>query len=397
MIEITNPNNCAGCYACYNVCPKHSIELVADSEGFRYPIVDEKRCINCHLCEQVCPYINLSVKGDTLKKPEIFTIRSKREKVLDHSASGGVFYELACEVIRHGGVVFGVVWGDRYDIVYHKSARTIDELSDMQGSKYVQSDVKYCYKEAKELLNKGTMVCFSGTPCQIAALFTFLQKDYDNLITCDLICHGVPSPIVLQKYLEEIEKDKGKRIVGYYRDKLSGWAPASYTAVFEDGTILSGMKNNAYSKLFTYYNAQQRKSCYACRFSRSPRIADISLGDYFVQKNAIDIKGNEVIAKDNKGLSLITINTQQGETWFKKILPYVQYDKLQPYSVTSWHLFQGPGNASNISERNKLFKYLRLGFGFSKTYDALFNKHSRLYALYMNVYCILKSTFMKGR
>ena len=397
MIQITNPDMCAGCYACYNACPNNCIELIPDNEGFRYPIVNIERCINCHLCEKACPYINLSIKGDILKTSEIYAIRSKSEEVLRKSASGGVGYELASAVIKEGGVSFSAVWGDRYNVVYHKSATTIEELSDMQGSKYLQSDINYCYREAKVLLKSGRLVCFSGTPCQIAGLFSYLQKDYDNLITCDLICHGVPSPIVLTKYLEEIEKKEGKKIVHYYRDKSSGWAPASYTVVFEDGSMLKGMKNNAYSKVFTYYNAQQRKSCYACRFSRYPRIADITLGDYFVKKNALDIYGNEVKATDNKGLSLVAVNTKQGMRWFSKISSSTTFDKLQPYSVTSWHLFQGPGSASKYYERKKLFKYLRQGLSFSRTYDVVFNKPSCIYAICLSVYCRLRARLKQNK
>lgn len=395
MIEITNPDNCAGCYACANACPHNCIELVPNNEGFRYPVVKRELCVDCHLCEKACPYINLSIKGDIIKNVDIYSIRSKSESVLQKSASGGVFYELAKVVIKEGGVVFGAVWGKRYDEVYHKCATSIEELSDLQGSKYIQSDIKSCYKDAKNLLNNGTLVCFSGTPCQIAGLFTYLQKDYANLITCDLICHGVPSPFVLTKFLEEIEQREGKKIVQYYRDKSSGWAPTSYTAVFEDGSTLTGMKNNAYSKLFTYYNVQQRKSCYACRFTRFPRIADITIGDYFVRKNALDIHGNEVEATDNKGLSLITVNTRQGQMWFSKFSPYTTYNKLQPYTVTSWHLFQGVGTASNFSKRNLLFKYLRQGLSFSTTYDMLFTKHSYVYTLLMRFYGKVKSKLVK--
>lgn len=395
MIEITNLDNCAGCYACVNACPRNCIELVPNNEGFRYPVVNRELCIDCHLCEKACPYINLSIKGDIIKNADIYTIRSKSEVVLQKSASGGIFYELAKVVIQDGGVVFGAVWGSKYDEVYHKCATSIEELSDMQGSKYIQSDIKSCYKEAKNLLNNGKLVCFSGTPCQIAGLFTYLQKDYINLITCDLICHGVPSPFVLTKFLEEIEQREEKKIVRYYRDKSSGWTPTSYTAVFEDGSTLTGLKNNAYSKLFTYYNAQQRKSCYACRFTRYPRIADITLGDYFVRKNALDIHGTEVKATDNKGLSLITINTRQGQLWFSRFSPFTTYTKLQPYTVTSWHLFQGVGTASDFSKRNLLFRYLLQGMNFSTTYDTLFTEHSYAYTMFMRLYSKVKSKLMK--
>ncbi len=375
MIQIKSEAKCCGCGTCANACPKQCISMVESAEGFRFPNVDNSKCVDCGLCEKVCPYLNLNIKGDTLKSPNAYFIRSKDETVLKTSASGGLFYEIAKKVILKGGVVFGAVWGEKVDEVYHRSVNTLEDLRQLQGSKYLQSDVRHCYSEAKALLQKGVLVLFSGTPCQIAGLLTYLRKDYDNLVTCDLICHGVPSPLVFNKYIQEVEKKEGKKVVRYFRDKKNGWKPAMWTVKFEDGTCVPKILNSPFSILFSQKNVQQRNSCYDCRFTRSPRIADISLGDYFVERDALDMKGNPVSATDNKGMSLITVNTRQGELWFNEIKDCTEATQLQVQTLTSWHLFAGPNGSS--SDRSLLFKMLKKGYTVSEAYDILYGKNCR--------------------
>lgn len=384
MIKIDREDRCCGCYACINSCPKQCIRMVENEDGFRYPEVDESRCVNCGLCEMSCPYLNLNVKSDILKSPEAYTIRSKSDETLLSSASGGIFYELAKVVISKGGIVFGAVWGDKYNVVYHKSARTLEEVKAMQGSKYLQSDIGLCYKEAKELLTRGKLVLFSGTPCQIAGLLTYLRKDYENLITCDLICHGVPSPMVLRTYLEEsVGKDFESKILYYRRQKDLGWKPVRFAVEFKDGMRkVIEPSENKYNILFSKLNAQHRYSCYCCRFARSPRVADITLGDYFVYKNAIDKDGNEVVVNDNKGMSLITINTIQGRTFFKFLENQTDFTNLKVYSVKSYHLFQGPDHSPY---RHFLFMYLRKGLTVSEAYDLLQGKMGKLKKMYYRI------------
>lgn len=386
MINVIREDRCCGCGSCENICPKHCISMVENKDGFRYPRIDKAQCVNCGLCEKACPYLNLSVKGDILKQPAAYYIRSKDEDVLKVSSSGGIFYELAKTVLQKGGVVFGAVWGEKYDEVYHRSISSIEDLHLLQGSKYVQSDSKNCYAEAKKLLDAGTLVCYSGTPCQIAGLLTFLKKDYDNLLTCDLICHGVPSPVVLRSYIAEKEKTSGKKIKSYYRDKTLGWKPAAYKIEFLDGTTeIVEAKENIVSKVFTFYNCDQRNSCYACRFTRLPRIADISLGDYFVEKDALDINGNTVTAEDNKGMSLITVNTKQGEKFFAEIESATEQTQLQLQTITAWHLFQGPGNASNPDNRQMLFYLIGKGLSVTEAYNIMYGKSGKVKSYYYRI------------
>lgn len=384
MISIKDDKRCCGCGACQNVCPKNCISMRESKEGFRYPIIDETKCIHCGLCERACPYLNLSVKGDILKQPIAYYTRSRDEDILKTSSSGGIFAELAKQVLLNGGIVFGAVWGDRYDEVYHRSICSIEELHLLQGSKYVQSDMRRCYSEAKEILQSGRLVLFSGTPCQIAGLLSFLgQKDYDNLLTCDLICHGVPTPLALRRFVAEKEKETGKKVSKYFRDKAQGWKPGVFKVEYFDKTydvILPA--DNKILEMFTYYNTYHRSSCYGCTFERSPRIADISLGDYFVEKNALDLNGNEVDSEDNKGCSLITINTVQGSNFFAALNGSVDCKQLQLHTVTAWHLFRGPG--LDIMRRKMFFYLYQKGFSISKLYNILYRsgwewKGKRLY------------------
>ena len=362
--------------------------MVTSAEGFRYPKIDPERCVDCGKCEQTCPYLNLSVKGDILKQPAAWFVRSKDEYVLSASSSGGIFFELAKLVIRKGGVVFGAVWGDKYDEVYHTCAVTMEDLSAMQGSKYLQSDMRLCFSEAKEYLDKGTSVLFSGTPCQIAGLLSFLQRDYENLLTCDLICHGVPSPVVLHDFLAERENRTGKKATAYYRDKKLGWSPSMFRVVYEDGSSeVIPLEENVYVRIFSNHNGQHRLSCYHCRFSRSPRVADISLGDYFVLRDAKDLQGNTVSAADNKGVSLITVNTRQGESWFRQLRPAVEGTQLQLSTVTSWHLFKGP--AGSLFLRGMLFYLLGRRLSVTQSYDILYGNAGRLKKYYYRILYLL--------
>lgn len=380
MIEIKDEGLCSGCGACTNACPKQCITLKENSEGFRYPFINREDCINCGLCEKACPYYNLYIKGDILNVPLVFTMQSKDDESLLRSASGGVFYELAKVVINKGGAVFGAVWGERTDEVYHTCAWTIDELTPMQGSKYLQSDINNCYTEAKSLLQKGVLVLFSGTPCQIAGLLTYLKKDYKNLLTCDLICHGVPSPMVLNKFLaEKSKRGKTPPIKRYYRDKKWGWKPVFFTFQYEGGEEKKvETRQNSYNELFCKFLAQTRLSCYTCKFTRQPRIADLTLGDYYVQKTAIDHEGTEVRPDNNKGLSLITVNTRQGLQWLEEIFDKTAYRQLQLHTVKTHCLFQPLVASVNPPQRERFFRLLKLGFSVDTAYYFLFEVAHKL-------------------
>ena len=200
MIAIKDKKNCCGCSACVQRCPKHCISLHEDDEGFLYPLVNEATCIDCGLCEKVCPILNPQEK---IHPQEVLAVKNTNDEERMNSSSGGVFLPLAREVIKQGGVVFGAVYDEQWE-VHHVYAERIEDVYPMMGSKYLQSRIENTYKEAETFLKQGREVLFVGSPCQIAGLRTFLRnKEYPNLLAVDFLCHGVPSPGVWRRYLAE--------------------------------------------------------------------------------------------------------------------------------------------------------------------------------------------------
>ena len=210
MIHIVDKHNCCGCSACLNVCPKACITMLADEEGFLYPKVDKTICIDCGLCEKVCPFMaNLDAKRPIRSYAAI----NPNEQERYNSSSGGIFTMLMRETLNRGGVVFGAAFDKKWN-VHHIAIESIEEMPLLQGSKYVQSYVGDCYRDAKDFLREGRDVLFSGTSCQIAGLRQYLRKDYENLTTVDVICHGVPSPRVWSAYLSSLPQSDRIRIGG---------------------------------------------------------------------------------------------------------------------------------------------------------------------------------------
>ena len=197
MIQLNSKYDCCGCSACAQSCPKECIIMRADEEGFLYPQIDTDTCINCGLCERVCPVINQSLPQ---KPHSVYAAKNKNEDIRLKSSSGGLFTLLAERTINNGGVVFGAKFNDDWSVI-HDYTETIDGIKIFRGSKYLQSNTNICYKSVRKFLKEGRKVLFSGTPCQIAGLHLFLNKEYPNLTTVDIICHGVPSPLVWHKYV----------------------------------------------------------------------------------------------------------------------------------------------------------------------------------------------------
>ena len=190
MIEIIDKAKCCGCHACDNVCPKNCIKIIIDEEGFLYPKINKDICISCNLCEKVCPLIN-SIDNNEFKSIA-YACKNRNEQVRINSSSGGIFFLLCEEVINKNGVVFGATFDDNFN-VKHSFTETLEECKAFRGSKYVQSSIGDMYKHAKRFLDQDRTVLFTGTQCQIKGLNIFLGKSYKNLLTVDVICHGVPS------------------------------------------------------------------------------------------------------------------------------------------------------------------------------------------------------------
>ena len=341
MIRITDKKDCCGCHACASVCARHSITMQEDNEGFLYPVVDRSTCTDCGLCEKVCPVINQDAPSKPLK---VYAARNRDEKIRRQSSSGGIFTPLAEAVIREGGVVFGAKFDKDWNVV-HAWTDTIEGITDFRGSKYVQSTIGYTYREAREFLKQGRKVLFSGTSCQIAGLRKFLRKEYDNLLAVDVVCHGVPSPLVWRKYLEETrenlraERDAGKNTVSSslkelpvitgisFRDKTHGWKKYGFRlryAAFKaaensvsvpandsERTLLQPFPDNVFMKGFLK-NLYLRPSCYACASRSGKSGSDISIADFWGVQNYYPE------FDDDKGIGLVLVNTDKGRKAYEQ-------------------------------------------------------------------------------
>lgn len=341
MIKIEDKSKCSGCHSCYNVCPKHCITMIEDQEGFWYPEVDKNQCIDCGLCEKRCPILN-DMKVDN--QPIAYACYNKDESIRKESSSGGVFTLLATLVIEHGGIVYGASFNDE-NMVEHIEINNVNDLSKLRGSKYVQSRIRDTYSRVREYLNQGRLVYFSGTPCQIDGLLAYLNKKYENLILQDIVCHGVPSPKVWKKYLEQFNIEKDARIL--FRDKSTGWDSYSFTIDQKDKfTQLSGQ--NEYMKVFLK-NLCLRPSCYNCHSKSLHRNSDITLADFWGIKNICP----ELY--DNKGTSLVFINSEKGNELFNRIKKNIEYkavniDEASKYNPSSYQSVSLPKNRSKYME-----------------------------------------------
>ena len=302
-------DECTGCRACANACPKGCISFVKNKEGFLYPQVDYSKCIHCGKCIKACPVYN-SVKLENNKK--CLAVKAG-DKVRKTSSSGGVFYHLADEVLSRKGVVFGAAFDENMDLK-HISITDRKDLYKLQGSKYLQSNTKNTFTEVKEYLNDNKIVLYVGTPCQIKGLNLFLNKKYDNLYTIDIICHGVPSPLVFSKYISKLEDKYKSNVVKYnFRNKEEGWKQYNTKIEFEDGSIFKEKYDkNIYMKGFLR-NLYLRKSCYNCSAKGFTSGSDITLGDFWgIQEELPEFD-------DDKGCSVVFINTKHGEDLFNQI------------------------------------------------------------------------------
>lgn len=304
MIQISDKAKCVGCHACYSCCPKLCISMEKDDEGFMYPRVDQNVCINCKKCERVCPVIQKSV-------PQHFSevslaAFSKDEQTRNNSSSGGVFSALAQIVLKHQGVIFGAAFDNEFQ-VHHIRVDSIDGLEKLRGSKYVQSRIEDTFKEAKEILESGKEVYFSGSPCQIDGLKNYLGKEYGNLITQDIICHGVPAPYVWGKYLDSVKKKLNSEIKRVtFRDKLYGWRKYSIKIEGANGNVeISTFLENPMMKAYLR-DMCLRPSCYNCPSKGVKRSSDITLADFWNVSEFVDD------FDDNRGVDLIVCHSLKG-------------------------------------------------------------------------------------
>lgn len=313
MIIIKSKYDCCGCGACAQRCPHNAIELTQDNEGFLYPQIDESICIDCGLCERVCPIINQELPSEPIKT---FAAKNNDENIRQQSSSGGIFTLLATKVINNGGVVLGAIFNAKWE-VEHDYTDTIEGLAKFRGSKYVQSKIGNNYILAEEYLKDGKQVLFSGTPCQIAGLKRFLRKEYENLICVDIICHGVPSPFIWQKYIEQYNPTELSSIS--FRDKTNSWKRYEVVIRQEKKTIIrENIDKNIYMKLFLS-DLCLRPSCSNCNSKSGKSKSDITIADFWgIQHLYPDFD-------DDKGCNLVLINSEKGLNLFNKL----ECDKIE--------------------------------------------------------------------
>ena len=313
MEEIVNKELCSGCAACYNACPVQSISMKPDSEGFLFPEIDAQKCIDCGLCKRICPILNNYVGNP---KGTAYACINKDEFVRNNSSSGGFFSLVAENVINKNGVVFGAAL-DKNANVEHICISEKSQLSKLRGSKYLQSVVGDSYKKAEAFLKDDKYVLFSGTPCQISGLKSFLGKDYEKLILVDFICHGVPSQKAWAKYLEyQKKKYKAKTVFENevnFRDKSSGWTNYSMRIKFDNkDEYIGNLSQDLFMRSFLN-NLCLRKSCYNCHSKSVNRESDITMADFWGVKDILP----EMF--DDKGTSLILINSAKGKKIFEEL------------------------------------------------------------------------------
>lgn len=351
MIKIENKIQCCGCQACVNICPKKCIKMKLDKEGFEYPVVDEEKCIHCGLCEKVCHMHGDEIyeMNEPVKQLEFYAAYNKDIETMKKSSSGGIFWLLVQKIIEKKGIVYGAIQDSLYE-VKHIRADNLEKAQKMRKSKYLQSHINDTYQMVKEDLRKGKYVLFSGTPCQIAGLYSFLGENQKKLYTCDVVCHGVPSIKVFKQYIECTEKKKKVKVKDIcFRDKIHGWGPNYVSLKLENGKKISNVSIENTFQLGFLQNIYLRPSCYSCRYARLPRIGDISLADFWGYNGPLQ-KNNK-----NRGLSAIIISTQKGKELFEMIKSNIEYHEVEKEFLTSKsrHVYIHP---EVNSQREEFFK-----------------------------------------
>lgn len=327
MIEINKKQNCCGCTACVAICPKDCIEMKEDKEGFLYPVIYKNKCINCGACERVCPILN--VRREEPFEQVAYIVQNKDKKVLRESTAGGAFTAIAKYVLQCGGVVFGVELGQDL-VARHVYIECESELSRFRNSKYVQSSVGGgTLRSVKFFLEQGKVVCFSGTPCQIAGLKSYLRKDYENLIAVDVVCRAVPSPLIFRKYVEYQENRMQETITSVrFRDKYYGYKYSTMNVITNrnQGNYHNGVESDPWLRAF-FSNICDRPSCHQCEFRSRYHASDFTIWDCFhVGRFSKELDNDE-------GATRMLVHSYKGREIFESISQELKYIKISPDSA----------------------------------------------------------------
>lgn len=336
MINIIDKQNCCGCEACVQACPKQCISFNEDTEGFHYPKVDTSLCVECGACEKACPILT---PYESRRPQKQFAAINPDDTIREQSSSGGIFTMLAERFIRMGGVVFGVRFDEHWQAVFDHT-ETTEGLVAFRGSKYIQARVGKAFIEVKKFLKSGRKVLFTGTPCQVAALRHFLHHEYDNLLLVDIICHGVPSPKVWRMYLDEVTKNAVHAICDIqFRNKKHGWKRFNFDMTYNNGghnySLSSYHRDNHYMRIFLD-NVILRPSCYNCKAKGGRSGSDLTIADFW----RIEQLNPEM--DDDKGTSLVLVHTDKGKdhitalqlkTWEAQYDDIIRFNKAVEYSA----------------------------------------------------------------
>ena len=327
QIELCDRKDCTGCMACMQACRQEAIRTELSDEGFAYPVIDQDKCIGCKACVKACPIISLHPPYRYNSDSPCYSAYHKQLDIRGNSSSGGMFYTLAKQVLAQDGVVYGAAWTEGLHLK-HIEAADEKSLAKLLRSKYVQSDTSDVFTQAKRRLDEGRKVLFCGTPCQVAAMKSFLHgKEYVNLIMVDVICQGVPSPAVFRKYIDEVEaKYKTKVVDAIFRSKKYGWRCGLLLIVIcSDGrTIEIKYGHNTYYRAFLR-NFFMRESCYSCQFKESGKgcFSDITLADFWRIGNEVPYNCESY----ESGVSAVLTNTSKGEQFFDSIKDKIVWEK----------------------------------------------------------------------
>ena len=323
-LKTHNRFNCYGCELCKDICPVQAIEMVEDEEGFKYPKIDKEKCIKCGLCEKNCIYRKKVKQEKSEDYPIIYAASYKDTDVLKNSSSGGIFTALYKHILSQKGYVVGVKYNEDM-VAEYAMADNEKDCEKFRGSKYVAASINGLRKDIKEKLEKGKKVLFTGNPCQIKALRTYLNKDYDNLYLVEIICHGVPSPKVFRLYIKYLEEKYKSKVVDFkFRDKEKGWATKNLSTIrviFEDGReVTEFAKYNNFNRAFLN-NYILRPGCHNCELTGNDGLADMTIGDFW----GIESVMPQYAKRQKNGISIIKINTEKGNSLFENISEKLEY------------------------------------------------------------------------
>lgn len=322
---------------CTAICPSSAIQMQVDSHGFLHPAVDAEKCTGCGLCARKCPS---STPPQVSAHTDVLTGYAKDKTLLPDSSSGAIFPVLAAEIIYRGGIVFGAAFDKNFNVV-HTTAETLPEITSLCSSKYVQSRIPAdCYSQVKKTLAAGRWVYFSGMPCQVAALKSYLGREYESLITQDTACHSVPSPMVWKDYVTTLEKQHVGKLTSFsFRNKATGWEVYHIHAAFDNGEeFQQPAAENPYQQGFLK-GLYSRNSCFSCRFKGIERCSDITLADYW------GVKGIQPEAYNSQGTSLILLHSSKGRALLENCK-----DKLQTVTAADGAFAYNPAVLTPIQK-----------------------------------------------